>query len=123
MTTEELMSDTKPTRFCITCSEPGCFNHIHYTRDDDEVSLYCEKHRTKEGRHSRVRVLKEPPKPVVEEKVVMRCPNGSCKHRITILKSDWLHNGVAIKVMCPTCGGMMLYHKDQESHEQGAQGK
>lgn len=114
MTEDSLLSDTIPSRFCVTCIEPGCTNHIHYTKDDFEVPLYCEKHRTKTGRHSKVRVLKEPPKKeeVVEEKVILRCVNGACHHRIMVLKSDWVRNGVAIKLLCPKCGGKMLYHKE-----------
>ena len=69
------------TRCSITCAEPGCTNKIYYTvadkkecisfcmpndkESDEEVPLYCERHRTEEGRHSAVRTLKKPA-PVVE---------------------------------------------------------
>lgn len=112
---EGLMSDTKPSRFCVTCIEPGCSNHIHYTEEDFEVPLYCDKHRTKEGRHSRTRNLKwhvKKPEVLEEPAVILRCINATCHHRITVLRSDWLRNGVAIKLLCPKCGGKMLYHKD-----------
>ena len=61
------------TKCSITCMEPGCTNKIYYTVadkkecisfgmpndevSDDEVPLYCERHRTEEGRHSAVRKL------------------------------------------------------------------
>jgi hypothetical protein len=109
------LSDVTPKVFCITCQEPGCTNHIKYSRDDVEVPLYCERHRTKEGRHSRVRVLKSPEKKIEEEPiVVMRCINATCHHRIPVLKSDWMRNGVAIKLLCPKCGGKMIYHKESQ---------
>jgi hypothetical protein len=50
--------DTRPHRFVITCMEPGCTNHIHYTDEDIEVPLYCHRHATEDGRHSAVRKLK-----------------------------------------------------------------
>lgn len=46
------------TRCTITCMEPGCKAHIRYETDPEEVGftdripLYCELHRTEEGRHS-----------------------------------------------------------------------
>jgi len=49
---------TKPTRSVITCAEVGCTNHIVYNpQEDDEVYLYCERHRTEDGRHSQTRRL------------------------------------------------------------------
>ena len=46
------------TRCSITCLEPGCSAKIFYeTETDTEVSLYCEKHRTEDGRHSQTRTL------------------------------------------------------------------
>ena len=54
------------TRCSITCMEHGCNNKIYYTVKggldssmdaDIEVPLYCEKHRTMDGRHSKVRRL------------------------------------------------------------------
>jgi len=52
------------TRCSITCMEPGCLNKIYYETDkrsDDytgETPLYCEQHRTEEGRHSATRKLR-----------------------------------------------------------------
>ena len=41
------------TRCSITCMEPGCTNRIYYDNYTDiEAPLYCEKHRTEEGRHA-----------------------------------------------------------------------
>jgi hypothetical protein len=46
------------TRCSITCMEPGCRNSIYYdTETDTEVPLYCEKHRTEDGRHSATRAI------------------------------------------------------------------
>jgi hypothetical protein len=42
----------------ITCAEPGCTNRIEYFSVDKEVPLYCEQHRTEEGRHSAKRKLR-----------------------------------------------------------------
>lgn len=45
----------------ITCMEPGCTNAIWYdpkSADSGEVPLYCEKHRTAEGRHSATRDMR-----------------------------------------------------------------
>ena len=50
----------------ITCLEHGCSNTIPYSNEDYEVPLYCSKHRTEEGKHSEVRVLKKTVKGVKE---------------------------------------------------------
>lgn len=103
------MADT--ARKCvITCMEPGCQNHITYWTDSDEVPLYCEKHRTEDGRHAAVRVLRKPdpvPEPAPESSVVMRCPK--CKVRRTIKSSEWKE---APKGIVCSCGTVMLYHKE-----------
>lgn len=107
------MSDTKPHRFTITCVEPGCNNHIHYTDKDKEVPLYCEKHRTEEGRHAGVRELKPriPDSQVTVVKpaktVVMRCP--VCKSRRTIREENYVKDPKNINCIC---GVKMIYHKD-----------
>ena len=47
------------TRCSITCMDPGCNEKIFYDTDDDiEVNIYCEKHRTKEGRHAAMRKVR-----------------------------------------------------------------
>jgi hypothetical protein len=100
---------SKPTRCTITCMEHGCQTPIFYQSTDDEVPLYCEKHRTDEGRHSQVRVLKkpEPVKPAVR-KVIMICPK--CKDRKIITEGEWTTEK---EIRCP-CGTKMIYHKDAE---------
>lgn len=100
---EEIMSK----RCVITCMEPGCKNPIYYYTDDIEVPLYCERHRTDDGRHSAVRNLLKPIPPKQPDKyVILRCP--VCKTRKQVLHSDWLLN----KPYRCICGGNMLYHKD-----------
>jgi len=42
----------------ITCAEPGCTNRIEYFSVDKEVPLYCEHHRTEDGRNSATRKLR-----------------------------------------------------------------
>ncbi len=42
----------------ITCAEPGCTQTIRYEIGDMSVPLYCEKHRTKEGRHAAMRKVR-----------------------------------------------------------------
>ena len=95
----------------ITCMEPTCTNQIKYTNEDTEVPLYCEKHRTEEGRHSQVKILKKPTEPEPKPKmVIMRCP--ICKKRKKITESDmW---GMAVP---DCCGVRMLYHRDAKEGE------
>jgi len=54
-----LKSDTRSKgRYgVITCAEPGCVKQIVYYSGDKEIPLYCERHRTEEGRHSATRKL------------------------------------------------------------------
>jgi len=50
---------SKDTTLCaVTCMDPGCNNKIRYFACDKEIYLYCEKHRTEEGRHSQTRLLR-----------------------------------------------------------------
>ena len=100
---------SKPTRCTITCMEHGCQTPIFYQSTDDEVPLYCEKHRTDEGRHSQVRVLKkpEPVKPAVR-KVIMICPK--CKKRRVIDEGVWEKG----EMMFCECKTRLIYHKHLE---------
>lgn len=81
---------------------------------DIEVPLYCERHRTEDGRHSAVRELirpkpkPEPEPPEPEPLVILRCP--SCKVRKNIPYQKWVQNPVQ---MCG-CGVRMVYHKEKE---------
>ncbi len=112
-----ISTDTKPARFTITCLEPGCSNYIHYGPEDEEVPLYCWKHRSVAGRHAAVRVLKapEPAKPAKADKVkrvILRCTNRKCGCRDEVPEEDWKKN--ADGYTCVLCGRKMLYHKDVE---------
>ena len=95
----------------ITCLEVGCKTPIKYTSEDTEVPLYCETHRTLEGRHSQVKILKKPAGPEPKPKmVIMRCP--ICKTRKKITESEmW---GMAVP---ECCGARMLYHRDAKEGE------
>ena len=108
---EVLESDTRERFFgVITCVEPGCTNQMRYHEYDVEVPIYCETHRTREGRHSRVRVLKtEPEPPKKDPRVVLLCVNRSCRNRIEITKKDWM---AGERPLCPKCGSVMLYNKE-----------
>ena len=56
---EPLASDERSsTRCTVTCCEPGCTEHIRYDKDDIEVPMYCWKHRSRDGGHAAVRVMK-----------------------------------------------------------------
>jgi hypothetical protein len=52
------------TRCSITCQEPGGSNKIYYETDPEHgdyehfVPMYCERHRTEEGRHSQTRAVR-----------------------------------------------------------------
>lgn len=58
------------TRCTITYREPGCTTPIYYDDMlDDEVPMYCPKHRSVEGRHSETRVVTQALKVSVEQKL------------------------------------------------------
>lgn len=46
------------SKAAITCMGCGCLNKIYYSSEDIEAPLYCERHRTEEGRHSAMRRLR-----------------------------------------------------------------
>lgn len=99
----------------ITCMETGCQNTIEYDpKKDDEVPLYCCRHRTDSGRHSEVRILRKPeptkPEPV---RVIMICPSLKCHKRKEILKEQWMKGE---PVYCE-CGRKMVYHKAKDVPE------
>jgi hypothetical protein len=93
----------------ITCMETGCQNKIYYDpKLDDEVPLYCERHRTYSGRHADVRNLRKPVQPEPESPhVIMLCPSMKCHKRKEILKEQWMKGE---PVHCE-CGRKMMYHK------------
>ena len=97
-------------RCAITCAEPGCQTRIPYDADSDiMIPLYCEKHRSKSGRHAGVRLINQKPNEVKPQKwVVMICPK--CKKRQNQLHEEWV-SGEPVKCVC---GVKMIYHKDLE---------
>jgi hypothetical protein len=102
----------KPTRSVITCAESGCMNHIIYNpQEDSEVPLYCEKHRTKYGRHSATRSLKKPSTycAVPVPKVVLKCHNKSCGATRCVDKEIWISG---VPFFCLKCASGMSYHND-----------
>lgn len=98
----------------ITCQEPYCFEQIKYTDKDTTVPLYCKKHRTKEGRHSQVKILQKPTDPKPKPKmVIMRCSVKSCGKREKMLWGDlWDKDKIPL-----CCGKPMLYHRDAKEGE------
>jgi len=96
------------TRCVITCCEPGCSNPIHYDSEDDEVPLYCSRHRTDYGRHSETRDLHPPVKPEPKPpNAIYRCTSTKCHKRKLVSKADWIEG---VPVICE-CGKRMIYHK------------
>ena len=100
-----------PKPYGITCILPGCTHIIKYGPNED-VPLYCEFHRTLEGKHSQMRY--KTPEPHVEAVkqplAIFMCVNRKCGRRETITYLEW-KEGKKPSV-CEKCGSKMTYHKD-----------
>ena len=90
----------------ITCLEVGCNTKIKYSPEDEEVPLYCSKHRTVEGKHAETRKLKRPePKVQPPPMAVFVC--RKCKQRKNIGWGEYMAGEVP-----ECCGKKMVYHKE-----------
>lgn len=106
------------TKCAITCQEPGCTNRIFYDDETDtEVPLYCNTHRSSEGRHSatkqigtRSNIIEKTTKSGPSQSVIMICPK--CKRRKLIPTSLWKQNPLGISCPNTDCKTRMNYHKD-----------